>query len=299
MHPRPPQCPEGFYDKIIVPSLALTSKMRPNFAKLAGLLVKYFDSDEWRQVVGDDAQTLTEVSAFRQGVQDGSRSIDRYKDVAGLCPPCKEFAAQTHRVVYCTHCSRKNCKKDEKLPGLGEGCEGASVQASLATDLAAMSMNHGRIEEDEAMLRLREPLPDVAGEVEKSFPEFKRFLIYEEDNRTVYVQILCNSSYGRHVLEFGDDMKWRERGKDGTAFGNDLKAAVLSFLDSIDLGGGSMLAVECEPERKSVNSLSTNLSSTGMDASDASPKRDNYQHAEVIGSFVMRRRYALLSSYSI
>ena len=46
------------------------------------------------------------------------------------------------------------------------------------------------------------------GEIEKSFPELKRLLLYEIDNRTVCIIILSHSSYGEHVLEFGDDMKW-------------------------------------------------------------------------------------------
>lgn len=52
VHPRPPQCPDGFYDAIIVPSLCLSPKLRPNFAKLAGELARFFNSEDWALVAG-------------------------------------------------------------------------------------------------------------------------------------------------------------------------------------------------------------------------------------------------------
>ena len=65
--------------------------------------------------------------------------------------------------VYCENCYRKNCQNDDFLQGMFEGCEGENVQSSLAGDLDGLSMNHGRIDREEASLRLREPLPDVPG----------------------------------------------------------------------------------------------------------------------------------------
>ena len=75
------------------------------------------------------------------------------------------------------------------------------------------------------------------------------------DERTFVMSILSNSTYGHHFIEFGDDLKWRERGKDGVSFGGGLLGAVKSMLDDLELT--HLKGIPCAAENKGVNSHAT------------------------------------------
>eukprot|EP00041_Stephanoeca_diplocostata_P039441 m.1625628 g.1625628 ORF g.1625628 m.1625628 type:complete len:2691 (-) comp25395_c0_seq1:2497-10569(-) len=270
VHPRPPVCPEGLYDILIAPSLAFSPKQRPNFATLTAAMAKYYESDEWLAVAGSDSLAASCAKSIAESLQNecaNGKTPDRYKDVSKYVPiVCSEFKPQPLRKAYCANCFAKNC---QNYPDLDEGEAGsAGLYASLTAQADEMEYNHGRIDEDEAEIRLRELVEGMA--VELTFPERRTYLVREIDPRTIVMSLLCNGSYGHHVLEFCDDMSWRERGKDDVTFGTSLTDAVGALLDSLALQ--DLIPIPCAPEMKSINSQSTSRSEI---------TRGPYSHAKI------------------
>lgn len=226
-------------------------------------MIAFFESAEWKAVAGESSvaaeHAARAIESIHQTQGEGStgKTRTRYTSLAILAPPCKAFEAQTHRSAYCATCFKRNCQRDAGLD-ISDAFP-TSGMASLLLEQEKVDENHGRIDEDESELRLRERRED---EPELSFPERVCWLLREADARTMVLSLLSNSTYGHHYLEFGDDLKWRERGKDGVAFGESLRGAVLTLLDDLQLA--HLKGVSCSVEMKGVNShatYSTNLQS--------------------------------------
>lgn len=218
-------------------------------------MIAFLEGPEWKEIVGEQSSASEYAASAIEKIhktQESSpgKTRDRYNTLALLAPPCKDFHPQTHRKTYCSNCFKKNCQKDPVLEG--DDTFPASALASLLQDQEKLQFNHGRINEDEAELRLRERRED---EPELSFPERACWLLREEDPRTMVVSLLSNSTYGHHFLEFGDDLKWRERNKDNVAFGGSLLGAAKSLLDDLTLA--HLKGVPCSAEMKGVNSHAT------------------------------------------